>query len=746
MKGPLSAQADPFAQAAVAWSMANVTAGQNYPVDLAIYGPARVGEPLPAEEAAESLKRGGAGYAAILEGGWLALDTHRARRLRPTGGAVSLYVRAWVSAEGSGALFFSDFLSLVLHPTGLAIAFLGVKTAQGKVWRELPLGFIERGGWLDLLLCVGAGDVRFYCNGTLINSFPLRQELAAPFDDDLLIGAYRWCGPDPYGTAAPIAFKECKIATVALWHSVLAEAQVAFLSGVTQVARPVDSLPLHSLPFHSLTHSLTQACQDYNALFDASIEKDVPACGARWQALRDVADQDPTRPVYHLTQPLGHIFDPCGAYFYGGRYHVFSYRNIFSLLRYCSLDHYTSPDLVHWTQWPVAPWADSPLDVYAIYLMNHFIDDDGTPRVLYTAQGTEGKFGVLARSTDGLVSYTDKKPVLTQYHHDGHVWKEGDTWYTITSRLYRGTRAGNLGDALMLWTSHDLEHWQERGEIFTQLKGEYAPSGFMEFPYLLPFGEKEVLILGGRPVRYWVGHFDRQALRFIPDTPEGKLLDDANPFHCYNPLCVDNKGPGGTPRRIIMAMYMGIGGRAPGWLPWNGVHVMPRALTLENDHLCQNPLPELQTLRGAHDTWQDLTLQTGRAGYLSRRGNTLEILAEFESGAAQRFGLRVHVDSEKQQCVRVYFDVATGEFGVESDLPAAMPQGHGLAYALAGQPVRMQVFLDRGLIEVFVNGQTCTTAAPESLRDCDGLDLFCEGGAARCTRLDVWEMLPARAG
>jgi sucrose-6-phosphate hydrolase SacC (GH32 family) len=734
MMTPLPTQAgrlcadDPFAQAAVAWHMATPTASQNYPVDLAVYGQARLGERLSGDEAAASLKRGGAGCAAVLEGGWLALDTHRARRLRPTHDALSLYVRAWVGPEGHGALFFSDFMALAIHPSGLAVGFLGVQTLAGKVFRELPLGFIERGRWLDLVLCAGGGRCAFYCNGALMCDVPLRQGLCAPFDDDLLVGAFRWCGPEPFGTAMPIPFSGCKVASVAVWHAALSEAQVAFLSGVAQIERS------------GVDDSLAQACADYNAFFDASVQKDVQACGELWRSLRAVADRDLACPAYHLTQPLGHIFDPCGAYFYGGKYHVFSYRNIFALLKYCSLDHYVSEDLVHWTQWPVAPWADCALDIYGIYLMNHFIDDEGTPRVLYTAQGAEGKFGILARSEDGLVSYTDKQAVLTRYHHDGHVWKEGDTWHTITTRIYKGTRADRRGDAVMLWTSPDLLHWQERGELFAQPMDALAPTGLMEFPYLLPFGDKEVLILGGRPVRYWVGHFDRQALRFIPDAPEGKLLDYANPFHCFNPLCVDQHGPGGAPRRIVMAMYAGIGAREPGWLPWNGVHAMPRALALEGDHLRQDPLPELQTLRGAHAVWQGITLLPGQAGYVGARGNTLELQAEFEPGTAQRFGLKVHVASDAHQCVRVYFDVAAGAFGVQSDSADAMPQGHGPAYIPHGQPVRLQVFLDRGLIEAFVNGQTCTTAAPEALRGCAGLDLFSEGGAARCVRLDVWEM------
>ena len=179
----------------------------------------------------------------------------------------------------------------------------------------------------------------------------------------------------------------------------------------------------------------------------------------------------------------------------------------------------------------------------------------------------------------------------------------------------------------MLWSSTDLEHWQELGEIFTQPKIEDGATeadrtGFMEFPYLLPFGEKDVLILGGHPVRYWVGVFDRKRLKFIPDKSEGMLLDQANPFHCFNPLCVDQQGPGGTPRRIIMALYSGVGAADAGHLPWSGVHALPRTLELEENRLVQKPVPELQALRGAHHSWQDITV-TGRfrsCRYSGRRG------------------------------------------------------------------------------------------------------------------------------
>jgi sucrose-6-phosphate hydrolase SacC (GH32 family) len=721
---------NPLKVAKVVWDMKTLKGNENYPLTLKGNGFMQV-EKLNATEYTESLKRGGSGFAVVLNNqNYLSLNVDRAKTLRPGCNAVTLYTRAWVGPDGEGALFFSDFLALAIHPSGLAIGFLGVKTPHGKVYRELPLAMLERGGWLDLALRVGSGHLDFFCNGVLKCTIPVNQGLSSPFDDVLQIGAFGGgiCGVKP--------FRNGKISAVALWDRALLDNQVAFLSGVESVRTSGARNPMD------------QAIQDYNKFFDASLHKDTTYCGRLWKSIRELANKDPFRPIYHLTQPLGHIYDPVGAYYYGGRYHVFSYHNIFSLLNYCSLDHYISDDLVRWTQWPIGPWADSDLDVYGIWLMNHFIDDKGVPSVIYTAFGTNKhaenhSVGILARSRDGLVSYKDKKAVLTKYHHDGHTWKEGNTWYTITALQYNGGRPGKLGDAVMLWSSSDLEHWLERGEIFARPKEENAASeltrkGSMEFPYLLSFGNKDVLILGGPPVRYWVGKFDRQQLKFTPDKPDGLLLDDANPFHCFNPLCVDQKGPGGTPRRIVMAMFNDLNGGGVGLLPWFGVHAMPRSLELEGDHLHQEPLQEMQSLRGDRHSQQNITVIPNVSGYINKRGDAVEIIADFEPGDARCFGLKVRLSDNGSSFVRIYFDTVTSEFGVDGKVMPA--KGRGPSFISKGQPVRMHVFLDKLLVEAFVNGQTCTTAAQDRNLLCDGIDLFSEGGSARCKKLDIWNM------
>ncbi|MBR4749702.1 MAG: glycoside hydrolase family 32 protein [Abditibacteriota bacterium] len=691
--------ADPLEGAAGLWHFAGGAGSVTTPFDHEISGGVEF-YPLPAGEAEESRKRGGDGNAALLQGGYLLLNTYRARRFRPDGDELTLYVRARLEGPPQeGTFFYSDFLSLGVYPCGtknLAVAFIGARVPGGKNYREVPLALLRGEGWTDLTLTAGNGSIAFWQDGVRLACFPLTHGLAAPFDDDLVLGGFRCLKPDTYETGEPFArFREAAIDTAALWHRVLEPARISALCGGKRL----------SVKSPDRFDKAVAAC---NAFYDASCRRSEADCRDAWKVMADLAAEDPARPLWHLTQPFGTIFDPCGAFYYGGRYHVFSYHSIRYTLKYSSLDHYASPDLLHWTGLPIAPMTDADCDVFCIYLLNHFIDDKGDLRALYTAQGKNGKTGVLARSDDGMLSYTDKHTVIGKYHHDGHVFRHNGVWYTITSRLSKGMRPGNLGDPVMLWSSPDLENWREEGEIFCARK-DNGTGGFMEFPYLLFYGDRDVLILGGHPVKYWVGRFDWETLKFIPEHEEGMLLDVVSSFHCFNPLCVDDKGPGGSERRLIMALFPGLNNSGPGLLPWACCHAMPRVLTFNGERLCQEPAPEFEALRGPATDTGTLTL---RGEYTAATEcKALEMSVSFHS-LKGRAGLRFLLEDGSEAVAGL--DPADGSVGIAG---AASMTGSGPGYFSAGDRADLRIFVDRQLLEVFVNGQTCTTSLNSGIRE-----------------------------
>ena len=703
---------------------------------------------LEGQDYAESLKRGGDGHVATLrDKAFFSLDSDFARALRPSGNAVTFAARVLVSEpgrregsgpgiEGQSTIFFSDLIGLGVHPSGMAVAFLGERIPSGVTLRELPLTQVQHGVWLDLVLRVGGGKLDFFCNGSLQISVPVEGELHPPGSWPLYVGAFGW-GKRQGGQTA---FFDGNIDHVALWDRPLTDQQVAFLSGISRLGKPREK------------DGASLVIEAFHRFFYASVRKDVEASVRHERTMREFMNRDPYRPGYHLSAPIGWIYDPSGACFYNGQYHVFTYRNIYARLRYCSLDHYVSDDLIHWRQWPVAPWADGDRDVCGIWLSNHFIDDQGIPNIIYCSHGDVDKvgheYGIRARSYDGLVSYTDKKVVMYP-HHDGHTWSEDDTWYALTCRSVPGSNVRSV----VLLTSSDLDYWTQKGVVFTPKKDELsnhhlAKIGYTEFPYLLKFGNKDVLMIGAAPCVYWVGHLDRQTGRFTPDHAEGLLVDYANPFPCFNPSAVDQKGPGGTARRIIMMMDSRASGVYNG-IPWDGVHAMPRSLALDGNRLRQDPLPEFEALRGKHTSQKDILVTPDRSGYLQERGDMLEITAEFEPGDARVFGLKVRLSDDNKTYVRVFYDAVTGEYGLDGNImepfhrgiPGPVPRvGKGPSYIPKGQPVQIRVFLDRIMVETFVNGQTCTTLLKDRNLAHDRLDLFSEGGTALCTKLNVWNM------
>jgi sucrose-6-phosphate hydrolase SacC (GH32 family) len=77
------------------------------------------------------------------------------------------------------------------------------------------------------------------------------------------------------------------------------------------------------------------------------------------------------------------------------------------------------------------------------------------------------------------------------------------------------------------------------------------------------------------------------------------------------------------------------------------------------------------------------------------------------------------------------------------DNPPANVQEAPLALS-AGEPLRLRVFLDRSIIEVFANGRQCLTQHVYPTRaDSLGLAFFSEGAAGTVRRVRGWPMAPA---
>ena len=163
------------------------------------------------------------------------------------------------------------------------------------------------------------------------------------------------------------------------------------------------------------------------------------------RALREKILSDPSRPGYHFAIPegVGMPFDPNGAIYWKGRYHLFY---IFQDTRFGKNDHHwghvSSTDLFHWHHHPTGL-------IGGMFSGNCFINKDGRPTVCYHQVGQGNAMAVAV--DDDLNEWTklDSNPITPETkegdeHHgkyeswDPFGWVDGDTYYAIFGGKHPG--------------------------------------------------------------------------------------------------------------------------------------------------------------------------------------------------------------------------------------------------------------------------------------------------------------------
>jgi len=218
-------------------------------------------------------------------------------------------------------------------------------------------------------------------------------------------------------------------------------------------------------------------------------------------------------------------------------------------------------------------------------------------------------------------------------------------------------------------------------------------------------------------VQYFVGDFDAAACRFRPRTRG--LLDYGPNFYAPNTMLV----PDG--RRLVWGWVNGF----PGGRGWNGCLSLPRQLSFSREgELRQNPAPQLRKLRGRRAAWQNVPLNEERKTLPLPETNTLEIETEIDLQSATSVGLGIKSGSKDPQVV-VNFS------GLELQvLDAKAP----LSLAKGERKLKLRIFIDRSVLEVFANETVCVTKTISPLEASALLEIRAEGGTATATRVDAW--------
>jgi beta-fructofuranosidase len=429
------------------------------------------------------------------------------------------------------------------------------------------------------------------------------------------------------------------------------------------------------------------------------------------------AAADATRPIYHVTSPACWINDPNGPVHYDGEYHLFFQHNPFgSRWGNMSWGHVVSRDLVHWKHLPIAlapnPGSYDEDGIFSGCCVIH----EGVPTILYT--GVSPECQCVATSEDRLRSWVKDpgNPVIAtrpradlEGFRDPFCWRGREGWYMALGSGIRGE-----GGCVLLYRSAELRRWSYLGPLFQ------GTTGVMECPNFFPLGDRWLLCVSPfAQVIYALGSFSEH--RFRPET-EWLPMDLGGREDFYAPTSMlDPRG-----RRIQWGWVR----TGPEDASWKGVLTLPRVLGLRPDgQLGIEPLPELAGLRRHHVSWENVSLANDvPASLTDLTSDTLELRVEFDPGGASQMGLTL----EGAGRIEVVYDRETGRL--------SCAERSGRFRILPGEDrLRLRIFLDRSVMEVYANGRLALTAATDP-RAFETAALFARGGRACAAAVDVWEM------
>ncbi len=178
--------------------------------------------------------------------------------------------------------------------------------------------------------------------------------------------------------------------------------------------------------------------------------------------------------------------------------------------------------------------------------------------------------------------------------------------------------------------------------------------------------------------------------------------------------------------------------------PWNGTMTLPCELSLktfpEGTRLVQRPVPELQQLRRAHRRFAGQTVRSGANPVAGLRGVQLEIIAEFETGTATEFGIKVRMGGEEETVVG--YRTADHVLFLDRNRSGQALSGVYEAPMVAeNSRVKMHLFIDWSSLEVFGNdGKVAITSLMFPDPASDGVEVYATGGEVNLVSLDVYEL------
>ena len=749
----------PFSDARYQWHFA---ANEN----LVVSGMVKTGVRLWGVERKASLARGGDGYVAEFNGGWLTIsDTSLILfkdqpsftlylRVKSQNGPVqgTLMMQQGPHRLNSGSFDITGWYMPFIKRNHLGFHGMitgGLSPNAGSYIAAVNMNMPGEPvpAWHDIILTKEKNSpLRLYSDGILVSVRP--GSSISPGSRFPFAGI---ASPLTFG-AAPDGKNQFRgmIDHAAFWDRSLSKEEIANLTAAevndnleVKIPSKWDEQSLQKIVGTGAFPSETPINDRFN-WFDERIPG----------YLTELIQNDPHFPRYHLSIP-GEVWNPI-AFYHKGKHHLFLGWTSCGCFRYFDTSgeaivwqHLVSEDLLTWTVMPMPMRAENQHENGTF-----FVNDQGEVVVFYYGAGSYQPRMAVSHDPDLLTwdVYPDKVKIyglpedLKARHDPSAVYKTGNTWFMTATTVRPGAKEAVL--PLYRARNKELTEWDYAGTFFKSKDGR-------------PINEcGQVFRIDGKMVFTSIHELDKQGTYLTGELAadgsfkaENKGVPD---YHSLNYNCVstsvDETG------RAVMWKWMNVvrslfeSSRA-GW--WN-CYSIPREVGMDSTgKLLFKPASEIEKLRvkcehkeipelrgNEDEMFSDLSASQAeiRMSWIPGGGkNEAGILITDGEGRIEAW-----YDGKNQEMVLDFSRLSMKKISGNDQTMLSSSAVEVLRAPLKvnpGNSVHLRFFADRSFFEVYGNDEVCISKAaffnhPDRLK----AGIFNRSGGIKQVSADAWEL------
>ena len=547
--------------------------------------------------------------------------------------------------------------------------------------------------------------------------------------------------------------------------------------------------------------------REMNYLFDRySDDGNVPELPfSEVQLDSSVYSGDRYRPQYHGIPPAVWMNEPHAPIYYKGMYHVFYQHNpigpYWSQIRWA---HICSTDMIHWIYVKDAVAPQNPACPEGAWTGGSVIGPDGVPWLTITAGTTYVDYQESSRFSHQSVCYAHPvdpdDPLLTDWtveevntlvqpsdhsqgkieeFRDPFVWYDAPYYYMMVSTSVADDWDTSHGGSTNMFRSTDMRNWEYMGFTFEVDYGAFPEQGkHWECCIMLPIstqdGSVTKYIFMDSPqytvdgfvvdTYYWIGTFNKDTCRFIPDDPKPRLFDHGRGIYtgqtgfCY--ITDEERANGVTNyedgHSVIISLAQGKSAgtdqnKVAGWahnlampveifLADNGVDVIRKPVEAV-DTLYGETLYEYEGSGLSSNQINNLISDVRSDMYEIKASFTLSpTAAEYNGGIYVRYNPTENYIGTERSAIRftnsdIYVDRTL------STLLTYVDKSDTWHLPSMGNTYDVTIYVDRSQLEIYVNDiATITTRIYPKYGDSDYISTFDNDSGIKFTKFKITQM------